>query len=481
MRAPSARTAVALAAAVALCAVGLALARKPLRVAVEKVASQVVLSRLPAVDESRRGSLPNILLISVDTLRKSEVTLYDASLSTMPALAARPELIRFDQAITPAPWTKPSHLALFYARRPPVYHWEWEVLSLPQVLQHYGYATASFSDGGWLGQGGGMDVGFDHTRGPLKPGRRAAALVPLDEKLEQISAWLEETDRAPFFAFVHTYHVHLPYDPEPEYVAPFRATEYTGPFTGDIDQLLEHNKHVLAGGEPTVTPEDVAYVRALYRAEILEADGFLERLFRDLERRGYWDDTLVVLFSDHGESFFERGFFDHGTVLYDELINVPMVVKLPADMEAKASFIDRQVELMDVAPTILDLVGLRGPDGIDGESFASLLTDGDFPPYEKTHAISAVASTRNYGSAKQAIRTNEWKYIVHQSGAEELYDLTRDPGETRNLAAARPEVIRTLRAHLQDSGAIDRLESPEAAQVSDEDLEVLKALGYIEE
>jgi arylsulfatase A-like enzyme len=435
----------------------------------------LVLSRLPAVDESRRRSLPNILLISIDTLRKSEVTLYNPSLPTMPALAARrPELIRFDQAITQAPWTRPSHLALFYGRRPPVRYWEWEVLSLPQVLEHYGYATASFNDGGWMGRGGGMDVGFEHL---TSTGYHES----LDVRLDQVGAWLDETGGAPCFAFVHTYHVHLPYDPEPEYVVPFHAAEYTGPFTGDTTQLLEHNQHVLAEGESAVTPQDVAYLRALYRAELLEVDGFLERLFSELERRGYWDDMLVVLFSDHGESFFERGFFDHGTVLYDELINVPLVVKLPAGLEAKASVVDRQVELLDVAPTILDLIGLPAPEGIEGESFASLLARGGFPPYEKTHAISAVATTRNYGAAKQAVRTAEWKYILHpKSGTEELYHLTRDPAETRNVAAKHPEVTKLLRVHLQDPAAIEQLESPEAPQVGDDDLEVLKALGYIE-
>jgi len=459
--------------------IGALLGKQHLRNFVGGFAESLVLSRLPELDESTRRRLPNVILISVDTLRKSEVGLYDPSLPTTPHLNERKnEFIRFDQAICQAPWTGPSHLAFFYSRRPPVNFWEWDVISLPQVLRHYGYATAAFTDGGWLGAGSGIDTGFDHLSSPNKAG---GMVVPLKEKTEQITGWLDGDRGNPFFLFIHTYNTHLPYDPEPGQLAATYHGNYSGSFTGAILPLLQLNQERLTGNTPEVAASDIEYLRALYRAEIREVDEFLDQLFAALEERGAWDDTLVIVTSDHGESFFERGFFDHGTGLYDELINVPLLMKLPAAVPARTHAVARQVELLDLAPTILDLIGIAPPAGFEGESFVSLFSDAARIAYEKPYALSVVGETKNYGDAKQSVRTEEWKYIVHpSSGREELYRLTTDPGERQNLVERYPEIAASLRDHLQDPSKIENLESPSAPRVGEEDREILRALGYIE-
>ena len=460
-------------------AVAVLFAREQIRGAVGLIAERVVLSGLPEVDGATRSRFPNILLVSVDTWRKSELGFYEPSVSTTPHLDRRREqFVRFDHAISQAPWTGPAHLALFYSRQPPVAHWEWDVLSLTQILGRYDYATAAFTDGGWLGRGGGIDAGFDHLESPEGQGQ---GLIPLGEKLAQVTSWLEEGMQEPFFLFVHTYHTHATYDPDPDYLRPLHEDDYEGRFTGDVKQLLEVNRLRLSGEVPEVTAPDVEYVRALYRAEIREVDEFLERLFTDLEARGLWDEMLVVVTSDHGESFLERGFFEHGTGLYDELLNVPLLIKLPRDSATPSGTVTAQVELLDLPPTILDLIGVPSPDDLEGRSFLSLLAGQTSAPYDKRYARSAVADIPHYGDAKQSVRTEEWKYIFHPaSGREELYRLTTDLEEHYDVAEAHPDVVASLREFLQDPDRIEALESLTAPNLGPEDREILKALGYIE-
>jgi len=460
-------------------AVALLLARERVRGAVGRIAERVVLSRLPEVDAATRSRFPNILLVSVDTWRESELGFYEPSLATTPHLdRRRGQFVRFDRAISQAPWTAPAHLALFYSRQPPVAHWEWDVLSLTQILGHLGYATAAFTDGGWLGRGGGIDAGFDRLESPEGKDQHE---MPLDQKLAQVTSWLEEEAQEPFFLFVHTYHTHATYDPDPEYLRPLYDGGYQGRFTGDIMQLLEVNRSRLSGEVPEVAEPDVEYVRALYRAEIREVDEFLEQLFSDLEARGLWDDMLVVVTSDHGESFLERGFFEHGTGLYDELLNVPLLIKLPAAFATPPRTVTAQVELLDLPPTILDLIGAASPAEFEGRSFLSLLAGQGGAPYDKHYARSAVAEIPHYGDAKQSVRTDEWKFIFHPaSGREELYRLTTDPEERHDVAEAHREVVARLKAFLQDPDRIEALESLTTPNLGPEDREILKALGYIE-
>jgi len=454
-------------------------ARGRIRGAVGLIAERVVLSGLPQVDEAARSHFPNILLVSVDTWRKSEIGFYEPSVPTTPHLdRRRAEFVRFDRAISQAPWTAPAHLALFYSRLPPVAYSEWDVLSLTQILGHYGYATAAFTDGGWLGRGGGIDAGFDRLESPEGKGEHQ---MPLGKKLAQITSWLEEGVQEPFFLFVHSYHTHATYDPDADHLQRLYEGSYQGRFTGEIEQLLDVNQRRLSGGLPEVAASDVEYVRALYRAEILEMDEFLERLFGDLEARGLWDDMLVVVTSDHGESFLERGFFEHGTGLYDELLNVPLLIKLPGKSAAAPRTVTTQVELLDLPPTILDLIGIRPPDDLEGKSFVSLLAGETSTHYDKRYARSAVAEITHYGDAKQSVRTEEWKYIFHPaSGREELYRLTTDPEERHDVAEAHPDVVASFEKLLQDPHRVEALESLTTPKLGDKDREILKALGYIE-
>jgi arylsulfatase A-like enzyme len=438
-----------------------------------------VLSALPPIDESTRSRLPNVVLISLDTLRKSEMGVYDPSLATTPHLVLRrPGFVVFDQAIAQAPWTGPSHLALFYSNRPPVAFWERDVVPVTSILGHYGYETAAFTDGGWLGKGAGIDEGFDELHSPDDPG---GYVLSLDEKHRQVKRWLDEGWEQPFFLFVHTYHTHATYDPDPDRLRAVYSGEYSGRLTGEIKELLAINQLSLAEKPPDVAPADVEYLRALYRAEILEVDEFLEELFKEFEKRGLWEEMLVVILSDHGESFFERGFFEHGTNLYDELVNVPLLVKCPADFACPKRSVARQVELLDLAPTILELVGVTAPATFEGSSFLSLFSDEARVPYEKRFALSAVAETKEYGDAKQSVRTEEWKYILHPaSGREELYYLATDPEERHDRVETNPEVVADLRRLVRDPRQIESLESPSAPKVGPADREILKALGYIE-
>jgi arylsulfatase A-like enzyme len=365
---------------------------------------------VPSPAATPQARPPNVVLISLDTLRARSVSAYGHTRRTTPALdhrlAARGALVRF--AVTPAPYTPPAHMTMLTGLEPCVHDVHGnlalspEHVTITEILRAEGYRTAAFTEDGLLLAGAGFDRGFD-----TYVENRSAAEDPAlgRETFAAAERWVERNSRPPFFLFVHTYQVH----------APYAAPRGYGQLYGD---------------GPRTSKRDVT--EALYDREVRYTDDLLAGFLDTLARRGLEAQTIVVVTSDHGEGFGEHFWFGHGFDLHDEALLVPLIVRAPGLVRA-GTIVEKQVGLVDLAPTLLELVGAQPPSGIQGRSFAAELT-GRGPAFDERPLVSYLGDGSAY-----AIRTPGSKYIQRlRNGAivgERYYDLTSDPGETRNLAA----------------------------------------------
>jgi arylsulfatase A-like enzyme len=305
------------------------------------------------------------------------------------------------------------------------------VKTLARILKEGGYVTAAVTDGGNLNPLTGLAEGFE------------SYLCRYEGVARKVDQAIECLDRIgdrekPFFLFLHTYQVHGPYLP-PE---PFRD-RFTGGYAGWIrDYCFGPDAKVegkvagfteLFARKDEFTPEDVNYLRALYDGEIAYTDQELARFWRRLEVGNLLDDTVVILLSDHGEEFDEHDGFGH-TQLYDEILHVPLICMLPpARFEVARNVIDEEISLIDVMPTLLDLLGIGPPPQIQGRSLR-MLWEG----VEAVEPWPVFAETIDFEFVRPlvtAARFQDKKLISYMQGKHfRLYDLARDRREKTNLA-----------------------------------------------
>ncbi|MDG2308819.1 MAG: sulfatase [Candidatus Binatia bacterium] len=439
---------------------------------------------------------PNVLLVSIDTLRSDHLGAYGYDRDTSPVLdrlAAEGAL--FESVVASSSWTLPSHTTLLTGLPPELHGVDTseerlltEATTLAEVLHERGYATAGFASGPYLRAMYGHDQGFDTYdestvwpeddihRKPTSPQLETLAVNWLD-------AWHVKEDEKPFFVFLHMWDPHYDFSPPPPYDIMFDP-EYEGTVTGDdfagTDQV---HKDMAA--------RDLEHVLALYDGEIRYTDEHLGRILAALERLGVYDDTIVVVTSDHGEEFFEHGKKGHSKGLYDEVVKIPWVVRYPRRIPA-GQRIGNQVRSMDVAPTILGLAGIEPPQG-----FGS----GSANPYREHDLSGWITGARKVASFpdltafshetmwahRVSVQTPKQKLIVIRTPkgrTVEFYDLANDPGEKQDLTAGGPvqgkgrALLGSLRAWDQHWKGRAPLSAP--IELDPKHVEQLRALGYVE-
>jgi arylsulfatase A-like enzyme len=412
----------------------------------------------------------NIVVISVDTLRADRLGAYGyARRPTSPRLdelAAR--MVRFEWAISQAPWTRPSHLALFTGRYP-VPRNDTNLRPISELLWHEGYRTLAITGGGQVDSRFGFDRGFESYR--MADWLRAP---------EMVFASVGDPGGAPFFLFLHTFEVHEPYT-DRRFVDGMPAGRVGSEFTKDFVQTTR----------PGLTAEEKELASALYDGDIAFTDQQLGAFFDAAERAGWLDDTIFVLTSDHGEQFWEHGAWGHGQSLYDHQLHVPLLVHLPPALAAARSLtvgpgavIGDQVQLVDLVPTLLELAGSRPPGPLDGRSLVPLLDGRGLPAGQAFAEGTNIRETERRG-----LRTSRYKFIhsiprgPHDPALErfELFDLRDDPAERVDLAARHPDVVAGLAAtvRLLSRGATLEFEGEVPVGTDPDLVEELKALGYI--
>jgi arylsulfatase A-like enzyme len=440
---------------------------------------------------------PNVLLVSIDSLRRDHVHAYGYARETTPTIdrLAR-EGVLFEQAVSMSSWTLPAHMSLFTSM-PPLQHGltkvqrrlAREVQTLPRVFQANGYATAGFVACPLLSSSLGFAQGFDHYDDYTLPQNAPNAAdrgLTSPGSLALVNGWLDAWQRGgraqPFFIFLHLWDVHYDYAPPPPYDRMFDP-DYGGTMTGD---------RFLANREihPEMDPRDLAHVIALYDGEIRYTDDHLGRLVDRLADLGLLDDTILVVTSDHGDEFFEHGGKGHGLTVYDELILVPLVVRYPPRIPA-GQRIPGQVRHVDVGPTLLSLAAVAAPTdfGTRGR-YEPMVRERDLTPWitgdpqaAPFPELVAIPETQMiFGFGAGAVRTAERKLIEynHPRNPRQLFDVRRDPGERTDLAAAQPATAERLSAVRKESHrALADWTSPTTDHLLDEETRArLRALGY---
>jgi arylsulfatase A-like enzyme len=446
---------------------------------------------------SRELQRPNVLFLLLDTLGGSYLGRAGEFEGVSPAIDAfldasfwfRRAFAQYGATLTSTTsllsGLYPLHHGIYGGRKLFDAHFD----SLVSALAADGYFTAAVTEGGYVASGWGTSRGFDwYDNGPPQQGTTAGFAPRTFTKAQR---WLEEHGRdTRFFLLVHTYEVHSPYLPRGQ-ASQDVLERFSPPGTRrlparwQVAAILTHN-----AGRGVISDADLLRMRAQYLATLYELDARIAELLARLEALGLDRDTLVVLLADHGEQFGERGKVTHGESLHDRVLHVPLAFRWPGHIEPGQS--DAPVMLVDVLPTVFELVGLPAPAGVDGRSLAPWIlrrpeAPQPRPAFSELRLSNAECERLELDPdcrlARYAVHAGRFKLISSQlPPGEALYDLEADPHELHDVAASHPEELARLRARLEDYLA-GRGERPLPAP-SDEPLEPalrerLEALGYL--
>jgi choline-sulfatase len=396
---------------------------------------------------------PNLILVSVDTLRADYLSCYGskkgASLPGFDRIAR--EGLLFENASSVAPTTLPAHASLLTGTSP-LEHWvhdnvgfrlRQDLPTLASTLKDRGYRTGGFVGSFVLNRKFGLARGFDVYSDEMSGAESGLPERRGDKVLEEAIHWMGSDAKAPFFLFLHFYDPHRPYDPPP-------------PFAQDVAGL---------------DPADALDV--LYRGEISYVDSLLQRLLAFLDARGLSESTVLVVTADHGESLGEHGEDTHGFFLYQSTLHVPLLIRAPGIHPGQR--VGDLIRTIDVAPTALRLLGVEAPSTFEGVSFVSATGE------VVSHDVEAYAETfvprLYYGwSELRSLRRQSWKLIV--APRSELYDLDSDPEEMRDRIGD-PEEQNLTRGLLARIGALPGSESVRPESLDPGTLASLHALGYL--
>ncbi len=369
-----------------------------------------------------KKSPPNVFLITIDTLRADHVHCYGYDKIETPALdALAKDGTRFTQAFTPSPITNSSHTSIMTALLPSHHGVSDFAISLDanhttlaEMLKDANYRTAGFIGAVILDSktlAPGLDHGFDYydnfPEHPAMKSRFGRLERRGAEVAQHAEGWLTAHPTGPHFVWLHLYDPHDPYEPPP----PFSET----------------------------------YKDRLYDGEIAYADSVLANFIGYLKKRGWYENSLIVVVGDHGEGLGEHGENTHGIFLYDSTTHVPLIIKTPAAVHS-TKVVDAQVRTTDILPTVAELLNIAPPKKLDGESLKSCLSGSE------TKGWSAFGETdypQRFGwSALRSVRVGGRKFI--EAPRPELYDLQADPHEAQNIYSADGQGVDEYRGMLAD-------------------------------
>jgi arylsulfatase A-like enzyme/thioredoxin-like negative regulator of GroEL len=409
---------------------------------------------------SRDITLPNanILLITLDTTRADRIGAYGYTPAETPRLdRLAAEGVLFEQVTTPTAFTLPSHSSIMTGLYPPYHGVRLNGGSaladvhttLAEQLAGSGYRCGAVMGAFVLDQRWGLSQGFDvfDDEFEIAPEQKldlAGVQRTADRVMDIGLEWLDQPDERPFFAWLHLYDPHTPYEPPEPYRSRFGDRGMDG----------------------------------LYDGEIAFTDSQVGRLLDWIDERGLGENTIVVVVGDHGESLGDHSEIEHGYYIYDATVQVPLIVRVPgADLGDVR--VPAQVRTIDVLPTILDLVGVETPAPLHGESLVPLMLDPGSPGPDFAYSESMSVHLQYGWSALYSIRTTEHKFI--DAPRAELYALEDDPAETINLIRNFPEVAEELRTVLENVRQEIEAGAPETeeADLDEETLSMLVALGYV--
>jgi len=419
------------------------------------------------------SGLPDIVLVTIDTLRADRLGCYGYFRDTSPELdRLAGEAHVFDNAYTHMSTTLPSHVSMMTSTHPlrngvrgnfdvfevPVR--EAGVRMLAQMLGDLGYTTAGFVGAAPLKRITGIAAGFDTWDEPDGPERRAA------ETTDRVLEWLSARPRRPFFLWVHYYDPHEDYSPPPPYDTMFRTNQ------AEL-RYLEENDYTF-WTHPAIQQQS-----RLYDGEVRYVDTEFGRLRAGLEELGAFDDAAVVVAADHGEGLGQHDWISHDR-LHNELIRVPLLLRLPGMGPGREQRHTGLVGLVDLVPTLVEELGLPIPDDVRAQ----------FEGHSMLGSASRewVFAERTYGREDKVgagdqytLLGQRWKYFLSTQAEDELFDLSADPRESHDVLDANPDTAAVLRERIEE--LVRGAASPEPGEhpaLPPDHVEQLRALGYVD-
>jgi arylsulfatase A-like enzyme len=440
----------------------------------------IVIKQLPP-DSSHK----NIIIVVVDCLRYDHISHNGYERKTTPFLdGIEKDSIVFDNAYSHCSWTKPSIAALFTSKLP-LHHtalFKYDVLPkselvMAEILRNSGYATAFLNDGNFvISDKFQFQQGFDYYVDTEMNGAKGLTDIFIDK----LPGWKES---GPFFTYVHYMDAHTPYTPNS---MSERFVDKSKEHILEVGRMRTPYVDMLAGYD-WIPEYERGHVVDVYDGQLSFVDKSISRIMRALDEQGIIDNTIVMITADHGEEFWDHGGSGHGQVLYQELIHVPLII---TGGGVKARHIERRVRLIDMLPTLLALADIDSPD----RKFAGInvLSDEENAPNDD---LPLFAISTLYGNMKYCFIDGENKLIYGVRGSKihkplsseleperfELYNLSDDPGETKNLYTPEQgdsEVLKTTLITFLNQSIKGK--KSEELEPDEETKRRLKSLGYIQ-
>lgn len=436
----------------------------------------------------------NIVVVVLDTVRADYATGGGGERSLTPSLArVASGGALFERAWANAPWTVPSHASMFTGLMPSEHgctgkspRFDSAAPTLAEILSGAGYETIAFYSNPWLTDNmTGILRGFEQQVVAGPPDMRLLNLLKSraqggPETVSNVERWLARRDPGrPFFVFVNFLEAHLPYAPPPDYRG-LRPSSL--PLDDEVSASWAHEFNAGLHGSDTV---DWDRVRYLYAGDVYASDMLLGRLLDLLERSGLADDTAVIVTSDHGENLGDHALLDHQFGVFETLLSVPLIVRAPGRVEPGVR--SDPAMLTDVYATVLDLAGaesdeprphsrsLAGEPAPPDRPVLAEYAGANEPLLKELEGLNPDFDRRTRSSAFGTVRVRDLRLTVGSDGSLTLHDLSRDPGQLRNLAAERPADAEALRL-LLPAFSTGLGATPD---VDERMREWLRALGYV--
>ena len=439
-----------------------------------------------------------VVLVSIDALRADMLSCYGNERFPTPSLdRLAADGVVFERAVSAAPWTLPAVASFMTGQQPEAHHaleigdrLPGMVPMLAEQLRDAGYVTGALGLNPHLKRHSGLARGFQSYRFyPVYLNQSLAwgvavhllkvipGTAPTSSDLtEEAIAWLQDHRRQPVFFWLHYFDPHLPYEPPTRFIEPSQA-----PTAGRFNDRIGHRKHVLDVID-SLTDAERRRIRHLYEGEVRYVDRCFGRLTDTLRWLKRYRDALIVVTSDHGEEFFEHGGFEHGHTLYQEVLHVPLIIKLPGMQKAG----ERRPEFVPtaaVATTILEQCGLDWPEPPPNPALDLAATGA-----QSASGKPIVSTGILYGPPADALIVDGMKYIRwREGGRRERYDLRADPAEQHDVfttgsatAQSAESMLMEIQDRARDQGRVYESHDADADRSpSRQDIEALKALGYL--
>lgn len=436
-----------------------------------------------------------VIMIVIDTMRSDVLSCYgNPKLITPNIDILREDGVLFSRAFSASPWTLPATSSIMTGLSPIVHRAiainskvNDEFKTLAELLSDDGYLTGAIGSNPVLGDWANLDQGFDHydfypkATEALVPGLfrllfpKNKIINPSTQELTDLALqWIDENSKDDFFLWLHYFDPHGPYEPPMEFLPNTRPAERIGNSFGD-------HKTVRAGYFNT-SLEERQWIKTLYESELKYVDQNIGRFIEFLKKRKLYENSLIIITSDHGEEFWEHGQVSHGHNLYDELIKIPLIVKMPAHSSKET--VDAPVSTESIVPTVMDICQIDyNPIHFSTKSLYPLLTSGN-----NVFQVEPIYSTGlRYYEDRESIIFDGFKYIrTLMTDQIELYDLTSDPGEKNSIAFSSPEVVEKAKTIISEHKEASRqlldyyqVTTGKKGELDQERIRQLKSLGYI--